>query len=206
MSIHGSHARSFERNGKESFALKKRRSKKKPLVAQLGELKPTACPCGSSRRAFLVPGNKAASVHLVEISRDAERHYHRRLTEIYVVLEGRGRLELDGRSVPLRPGTAVLIPPLVVHRARGRLKILNISVPPFDPADEHICSSRGRKTSPTRKDTQRPDHSAVEHSECPIHGRADYKTRHKRVAVLVACQEGGPNAGRTTKMGPKRGT
>jgi hypothetical protein len=34
------------------------------------------------------------------------------------------------------PGGAVLIPPRVRHRAMGRMTILDIVVPPFDPADE----------------------------------------------------------------------
>ena len=33
-------------------------------------------------------------------------------------------------------GVAVLIPPGVRHRAAGRMTILNVVVPPFDPADE----------------------------------------------------------------------
>lgn len=111
-------------------------------VARLRSLPPVACPCGTSRRAFLVPGNRAASVHWVQISKDAERHYHRRLTEIYVVLEGRGYLELDDRRVRVGPGTAVLIPPMTRHRAIGKLTVLNISVPPFDPTDEHIDPGR----------------------------------------------------------------
>ena len=41
-------------------------------------------------------GTAHASVHLVEISEDARTHYHKRLTEIYVVLEGEGFMELDG--------------------------------------------------------------------------------------------------------------
>jgi mannose-6-phosphate isomerase-like protein (cupin superfamily) len=110
----------------------------KYLVARLDEIPPVGCPCGQSRRAFAIPGNDAASVHLVEISKDARSHYHERLTEIYVVLEGEGHLELDGEQVPVRPGTAVLIRPGTRHRAVGQLKVLNISVPPFDPEDEHV--------------------------------------------------------------------
>jgi hypothetical protein len=34
------------------------------------------------------------------------------------------------------PDGAVLIPPEVRHRAVGRMTILNVVVPPFDPADE----------------------------------------------------------------------
>ncbi|MFO0845247.1 MAG: hypothetical protein U0797_23170 [Gemmataceae bacterium] len=38
--------------------------------------------------------------------------------------------------MPVRPGSAVMIPPGVRHRAVGRMKILNVVAPPFDPADE----------------------------------------------------------------------
>ena len=36
----------------------------------------------------------------------------------------------------MKPGVAILIPPGVRHRAVGRMTILNVVVPPFDPADE----------------------------------------------------------------------
>jgi len=60
------------------------------MVAQLDELEPNPCPCGQSRRAFAVPDNDAASVHLVDIAEQTGPHYHKRMTEIYVVLEGEG--------------------------------------------------------------------------------------------------------------------
>jgi len=104
--------------------------------AQLDELAPAACPCGQTRRAFLDVAGAPATVHLVDIAADARRHYHKRLTEIYLVLDGVGRMELDGEEVPVRPMTAVLIRPLCRHRAVGRLRILNIVVPGFDPDDE----------------------------------------------------------------------
>lgn len=82
------------------------------------------------------PWNQLASVHLTEISKDSRTHYHRKMTEIYVVLEGEGYLEADGERIPLRPLTTVMIRPGCRHRAVGNLKILNIPMPPFDPADE----------------------------------------------------------------------
>jgi mannose-6-phosphate isomerase-like protein (cupin superfamily) len=105
-------------------------------VAQLPELPPIACPCGTARRAFAELPGAPMSVHLTEISVDAKTHYHKTLTETYVVLEGEGFLELDGERVPLRPLTAVTIRPGCRHRAVGKLKILNFVVPAFDPADE----------------------------------------------------------------------
>jgi mannose-6-phosphate isomerase-like protein (cupin superfamily) len=60
------------------------------------------------------------------------------LTETYVVLEAEpgASLELDGKLIPVKVGMSVMIPPGVRHRAVGRMTILNIVVPPFDPADE----------------------------------------------------------------------
>ena len=105
-------------------------------VAHLDELPAKDCPCGLTRRAFATPDNAVATIHLLDVSRDARTHYHKTLTEIYVVLEGEGHLELDGERVPVRPMTAVMIKPGCRHRAVGNLRIINIPVPAFDPADE----------------------------------------------------------------------
>ena len=83
----------------------------------LASLEGVGCPCGTSRRGFTGEGKGAFSLHLVEISRDARVHYHRKLTEVYYFLSGKGELELDGERHPVRPGLAVLIPPGVRHRA-----------------------------------------------------------------------------------------
>lgn len=107
-----------------------------PRIAQLDALPSVPCPCGSARRAFAHLPGAPASVHLVDIALDARAHYHKRMTEIYVVVEGSGEIELDGRRFPVRPFTAICIPPGTRHRAIGRMRLINIPVPPFDPADE----------------------------------------------------------------------
>lgn len=111
--------------GKERFA-----------IAQLDDLDAIACPCGEARRAFTGLASAPASVHLTDIHAEARLHYHRRMTEVYVVLAGEGEIELDGKRFPLKPLTAVLIQPGCRHRAIGRLRILNVPIPAFDPADE----------------------------------------------------------------------
>lgn len=103
---------------------------------QLDAIDPVRCPCGWSRRAFGEVEDTPSTVHLVEILEDARTHYHKTLTETYVVLEGEGWLELDGKRVPLKPLTAIRIHPGCRHRAVGKLKVLNIVMPAFDPADE----------------------------------------------------------------------
>jgi mannose-6-phosphate isomerase-like protein (cupin superfamily) len=106
-------------------------------IARLDEIPATPCPCGLSKRAFMNDRNEVASMHIVTIKRDSETHYHKRMTEIYYVLEGVGHIELDGERHPLSPGVAVMIQPGCRHRAVGEgLRILNVPVPKFDPEDE----------------------------------------------------------------------
>ena len=112
-------------------------------VAQLSQIPPQACPCGQARRAFADEPGAVASLHLVDISADARTHYHKRMTEIYLVLEGEGHLELDGERVPVQPMTAVYIRPGCRHRAVGKMKNINIPVPAFDLADEWFDEDRG---------------------------------------------------------------
>jgi mannose-6-phosphate isomerase-like protein (cupin superfamily) len=111
------------------------------FLADLTALPGVPCPCGTSRRAFVGESGAPCSIHRVEISRDAQAHYHKRLTEIYYFLEGKGHLELDGVLHPVRPGMAVLIRPGTRHRAvvrSGAMTILNVVVPQFDPRDEWL--------------------------------------------------------------------
>lgn len=106
------------------------------LVTQLDQVAPVPCPCGMSRRGFATPDNKLATIHLVEIEVDARTHYHKQMTEIYLVLEGEGYMELDGERVPVKPMTSVFIKPGCRHRLVGKYKIINTAIPAFDPADE----------------------------------------------------------------------
>jgi mannose-6-phosphate isomerase-like protein (cupin superfamily) len=106
------------------------------LVAQLDDMEAMRCPCGFTRRAFVSPENSVATLHLLDVQTDAQKHYHKNLTEIYFVLEGEGHLELDDELVPVKPMTAVMIKPGCRHRAVGHLRVAIIPVPAFDPADE----------------------------------------------------------------------
>jgi mannose-6-phosphate isomerase-like protein (cupin superfamily) len=105
-------------------------------LAQLDEIDAVDCPCGVARRAFADEDNVVATLHMVEISAASRAHYHKRTTEIYLVLDGEGHIELDGELYPVRPMSAVFIKPGCRHRAVGKLRIVNIPVPAFDPADE----------------------------------------------------------------------
>jgi mannose-6-phosphate isomerase-like protein (cupin superfamily) len=98
------------------------------------------CPCGTARRAFAEESDYPATIHVTDIADDARVHYHRAHTETYFILECEpgAAIHLDGEVFPVRPGTCILIPPGVRHRAIGRMRIVNIVMPKFDPADEHF--------------------------------------------------------------------
>lgn len=109
---------------------------KKYLVEQMESVAPVRCPCGSTRRAFTDDPDRLATFHLLDVEEDAQVHYHKRITEIYFILEGEGHMELDGEKVPVRPMSAVLIKPGCRHRAVGRLRVALTAIPAFDPSDE----------------------------------------------------------------------
>lgn len=110
----------------------------RPEIVDFQHVAAVRCPCGWARRAFTDLPDSPLSIHWVCIEADTVTHYHRDHTETYYVLdcEPGAALELDGNRIPVAVGTAVLIRPGVRHRAIGRMTILNIVVPPFDPADE----------------------------------------------------------------------
>ncbi len=106
------------------------------MIADFNSIPAVRCPCGFAKRAFATPDNTTATLHVVDIQEDSQTHYHKRMTEIYLVLEGEGQMELDGKLFPLKPMTAIFIKPGCRHRAIGKLKIVNIPIPAFDEADE----------------------------------------------------------------------
>ena len=108
------------------------------MIARFDNIDAIKCPCGFSRRAFVSPDNSTATMHIVDIEQDARVHYHKKLTEVYLILEGDGYMELDGESVPVKPFTAIFIKPGCRHRAVGKMRIVNVSIPAFDPEDEWL--------------------------------------------------------------------
>jgi mannose-6-phosphate isomerase-like protein (cupin superfamily) len=96
------------------------------------------CPCGTARRAFAECADFPGTIHRTTITADARVHYHRRLTEVYYILEcgPDACMELNGQRVPVQPGTCLLIRPGTRHRAVGSMTVLIVVFPKFDPEDE----------------------------------------------------------------------
>lgn len=109
-------------------------------VVEFAALPGVACPCGTARRAFADLEDFPATIHVTEISEDAQLHYHKCLTETYYFLEcgPDARMQLDHEIIPVHPGMAILIRPGTRHRALGKMKVLIVVFPKFDPADEWL--------------------------------------------------------------------
>jgi mannose-6-phosphate isomerase-like protein (cupin superfamily) len=107
-------------------------------IVDFADIQPVPCPCGEARRAFADVAEFPATIHRTDIAADARAHYHKRLTEVYYILkcDCDARMELDGQQVPITAGMCVMIRPLVRHRAVGKMQVLVIVFPKFDPADE----------------------------------------------------------------------
>lgn len=107
-------------------------------VVDFHQLPAVACPCGQARRGFADTPDLPATIHVTEISSNAKLHYHKRLTETYFILEcePEAQMQLDDQTISVKKGHSILIRPGTRHRAIGKMKVLIVVTPKFDPADE----------------------------------------------------------------------
>lgn len=112
------------------------------IVRQLRDQAPFSTKDGSTIRSILDRANApVANQSLAEASVPAggatQRHYHRQSEEFYFILEGTGRMEIDGQRQEVGPGDAILIPPGAWHTisARTALRFLCCCAPPYAHED-----------------------------------------------------------------------
>lgn len=109
-------------------------------ILNFAEIPGVACPCGTARRALMNDDSVPYSFHLTDISETAKAHYHKHTTETYFVVEcdSNAGIELDGNVFPVKPHEAIVIRPGTKHRAVGKMKVVIVASPKFDPADEWL--------------------------------------------------------------------
>ena len=107
-------------------------------VVDFADLPGTPCPCGTARRGLADVADFPGTIHVTEISEDARLHYHKRLTETYYFLEcgPSAQMQLNDDIIDVHPGKCVMIRPGTRHRALGKMKVLIVVLPKFDPQDE----------------------------------------------------------------------
>ena len=92
------------------------------------EVTPWTETCGQIRPLIEEKDGAAAEVHHLEITH-AKLHYHKQTDEVYYIIDGQGRMSLDGSEIDLRPGVVVYVPRGVKHKAWGDLKVLVVCIP-----------------------------------------------------------------------------
>jgi mannose-6-phosphate isomerase-like protein (cupin superfamily) len=109
------------------------------LIRRLQDAPTVPCPCGQSTRPLTRADTPACNLHVTFIQ-DSVRHYHRNCTEVYLILEGEGQLELNRDVVGVSPGTVVYIEPGTRHRlwSKEGVRTVVFGVPALDPEDEYF--------------------------------------------------------------------
>jgi mannose-6-phosphate isomerase-like protein (cupin superfamily) len=107
--------------------------------AQLDKTEPFVTKDGSTIRELHHTAAQSLAEATLEPDQATERHYHRASEEIYFVLKGSGRMEVDGDTRTVRPGDAVLIPPGAWHtlenNGSSELRILCCCSPAYSHDD-----------------------------------------------------------------------
>jgi mannose-6-phosphate isomerase-like protein (cupin superfamily) len=108
-------------------------------VMHLDKTEPFVTKDGSTIRELHHTAAQSLAEATLEPDQATERHYHRATEEIYFVLKGSGRMEVDGETRTVRPGDAVLIPPGAWHtldnNGSSELRILCCCSPPYSHDD-----------------------------------------------------------------------
>jgi mannose-6-phosphate isomerase-like protein (cupin superfamily) len=107
------------------------------LVRNVQDAPRVPCPCGLSTRPLTADDGGVCNLHVTLIT-DSVKHYHRACTEVYYILEGRGKMELNDDVIDVEPGMVIYIEPLTRHRlwsAEG-VRTIVVGVPAYRLDDE----------------------------------------------------------------------
>ena len=109
------------------------------LVRRLAEAPTVPCPCGESTRPLTRVETPACNLHVTFI-KDSVKHYHKECTEVYYILEGEGKMELNEDVVEVAPGTIVYIEPYTAHRlySAAGVRTIVFGMPALNPEDEYF--------------------------------------------------------------------
>lgn len=109
------------------------------LVRRLEEVPTVPCPCGQSTRFITRADTQACNFHITFIQ-DSVKHYHKECTEVYYILDGRGKMEINGDMVDIEPGMAIFIEPYTPHRlvSEEGVRTIVFGVPALKADDEYF--------------------------------------------------------------------
>ena len=115
------------------------------IVQNLSSQKPFITKDGSQIRSILdrtnAPvQNQSLAEACLPAGGSTQRHYHKLSEELYFLLEGSGRMEVDGIVRQIGPGHAILIPPGAWHEmvAESSMRFLCCCAPPYSHDDTYF--------------------------------------------------------------------
>jgi len=110
-------------------------------IAGYESLVPFITKDGSTIREYLHTPVQSLAEGSLAPGQATERHYHRLSEEIYLLIEGGGRLEVDGEERDVQAGDAILIPPGAWHTlvaGPGGARLLCCCVPAYSHDDTYF--------------------------------------------------------------------
>ena len=115
--------------------------KAKAIVVNESEITGEPDVCGEA--LDLITSEVSGSSHLsiatifVDEGKSSVSHYHKKTEEIYYIVQGTGKVVIDGVHFEVRPGTAVYIPIGSIHQ------IENVGSFSYFSSDEHFIRNYG---------------------------------------------------------------
>jgi mannose-6-phosphate isomerase-like protein (cupin superfamily) len=110
-------------------------------VVSYAAVEPFTTKDGSTIRELMRAGQQSLAEATLGPRQATERHYHAVTEELYSVLEGGGRLEIDGEERDVTAGDTVLIPPGAWHTITagdGGARFLCCCAPPYTHEDTYF--------------------------------------------------------------------
>jgi mannose-6-phosphate isomerase-like protein (cupin superfamily) len=107
------------------------------LIRHVKDAPTVPCPCGLSTRPLTVADTPVCSLHITRIT-DSVKHYHKGCTEVYYILPGRGKMELNDDLVDVEPGMVIYIEAYTRHRlfSSEGVQTVVVGVPAYRMDDE----------------------------------------------------------------------
>jgi len=114
-------------------------------IRQRDQQEPFTTKDGSTIRSLLDLSNapvdkQSLAEATLPVGSSTDRHHHKLSEEFYYILEGRGRMEIDGESREVGVGDAILIPAGAWHQitAVEELRFLCCCAPPYAHEDTYF--------------------------------------------------------------------
>lgn len=112
------------------------------IVRKIEEADPKEITCGVMRELTGFKDFKDMNFIHVTIKDSTKKHYHKKQTETYYVLDGSIEMDIDGKKENLTKGSLIMMFPNTKHKARKiseeDAEVLVASSPSWTEEDEYL--------------------------------------------------------------------